>query len=244
MRLFQLDTALGLVIFTLSLFASLNFYQQVVDFERPDSPLEGIRAGQESYRFLGPDGCVGSFSTSLEEDKGYEFKAEGTLRLALDKTSLDAQLVGEAYFNSLGQLGGSVFNITIAENKITLGTTGVNPVEFRFKSSAEADGVAWSRKFPGPIELVKSQNGSYSLRHFALRQDTRGQATELIQKNIQGLLGLSIEEVDDRESLAACENINTALDLAPFMKLAEISAGLSPNSIGKDFFAQFIGEGS
>ena len=176
-----------------------------------EHPLE---EGVKEFSVFGPTGCVGKLSIALERSQGeMALKINATLRTSYQARPATLELGGDLAFNLIGQMGGGIVRLAIAEQNFTIGFEDINPIRVTFISPVL--GGKGRREFavPGPFELVPLSSGKYQVRYVPLGQ--RSTPLGGIAERYSQLLGLRIESGTTAAELCSKDD-RSALSLDSF----------------------------
>lgn len=138
------------------LFSSLGgvFYTyDLLEKEKLGTVAQGVVVPREasSMSMYQNDNCVGAIHTEWKTvPDGLELNMKGSINKT-DQISID----GQASFNPIGQLVGSVFKLTSNRVKLVIGSKGINKIELVLNGSIGGKDFKFTFPVQGPIELVK-----------------------------------------------------------------------------------------
>ena len=119
--------------------------------------INDIALGSKRYSIFQTDRCVGEARLDFAHpnDELWSLKVIGFVNVAkLGQANLEIELS----FNSLGQLGGSIFSGNIGDIKFRGGTLGVKPIRILLREPRK-----FEIPYRGPVLLQKRDNETYSV---------------------------------------------------------------------------------
>ena len=207
----SIDLIIGVAVVVVSGISSTYAYRSVVQSEKPPYTLtEQLKEGSHSYVIMSKETCVGKLTTDLRHQKAYEILVEGVLRASYGKQVIHAKVRSWAYFNPLGQLVQSKFAIESQDNKFSLKSSGVTPIEFTADLNVFDNKVEQDFTIDGPVLLNKIGEGTYQIEHPGLSSFSQGY-TGIISKPLQNELQLRF--VKEEEATSCAGDTMSRLDL-------------------------------
>lgn len=119
--------------------------------------VNNISLGEKSYSIFQGEKCVGEAKVNFSHpnDELWSLKLNGVVAIAkFGQANLEIELS----FNSLGQLGGSIFAGNIGDIKFRGGSLGVKPIRIILREPSRLE-----LPYRGPVLLQKNKNETYSV---------------------------------------------------------------------------------
>lgn len=148
-----------------SVLSNLAYTKMVNDEEARNAIINDLKIGDNHFSFLQGDGsCFGSTVLALhKEEHAFQIRVEGWLKFRIGSNIIQPAVKGEVNLNPLGQVGTSVFHITVGDLKFRLGTFNISPITVAFVHEVNGKEQIIQQNIPGPFELKESRNGGYLL---------------------------------------------------------------------------------
>jgi hypothetical protein len=126
------------------------------DFLTVGDHYYSIKAGQE---------CVGKISINVWQQKAAGIRLTGIVKATVNGAPIDAHISGEAYFNPLGQLSESSFNLIGEGFKGTVATSAIQPIALNLSFKANDIEKSFSKEIPGPLLIEEKSPGKLQLQY-------------------------------------------------------------------------------
>ncbi len=148
-----------------SVLSNLAYHKMVSDEEAHNAIINDLRIGENYFSFIQGDGsCFGSTILNLQkEEHTFQMKVNGWIKVRIGKNVIQPVVKGEITLNPLGQVGASVFYISIGDIKFRLGTFNISPITVAFVHEVDGKERIIQQNIPGPFELKEARNGGYLL---------------------------------------------------------------------------------
>ncbi|RMG44057.1 MAG: hypothetical protein D6719_02750 [Candidatus Dadabacteria bacterium] len=207
------DRLTAIAVFVISLIVTSYAYATLIREQRAISSLvHKLQPGHSSYIISSAEKCAGNFSLDFTPAREKSvLKVKGSLNVKLTEKTLLLPFSFEAVFNALGQLGGSILRVSIANIEIRAGTSEINPIKFSLSVSSDRANIRKEVVAPGPIELASEGPGSYSIRYSQLKLP----AYMLEQVERQPLIkSLKIKVYRSNKNHLDCNKYTGAIDIS------------------------------
>jgi hypothetical protein len=223
------DLAIAFLLLLCGVGGFLSAYALLLERNAAGFQFSNFGAGDTNYAIFGRGECIGGMSVNFKPDAEQpSLDVEGNLRVRVGNWHPNLRFTSEAYFNSVGQLGGSITRVYIDKNTLMLGTTGVAPLSIKIKGRLGPRKVEQEFEVEGPFELVKLGENSYRFKYEHLPRAARDQV-ELMEQPL--IKDLNIEVLETGEDDSACDSSGAELDLTQVISLLRSLTVSFQNSI-------------
>lgn len=187
-------------------------------------PLQDLQIGITRLNLLSNDQCIGhlEYTFARSDEDSYSITGGGKIWVAYQGNQVEFKLSIEAFFNKLGQLGGSVFQLVAGKNQALIGSSGTNPIEVALKFQLDgSDRVERRIQVPGPITLKRLSSGNFQV-HAQLLRSFGSTMKRIGDQPLLTALRLRTEPINERINCASGKVSGLALDpLVNMLKLLE-----------------------
>lgn len=199
----------------------------------PGDLLEGTSV----YTVQSRGRCAGflEFTLARTDSDNLEFEGSGSVLILLKdgEPPTDLNLAIQGAFNSLDQLGGSLIRLDWGENRLSVGTTEVNPITIRYRVKTGPIQRVHETTIPGPITIGKVENRSYEVRYAHLSNLDQLRIEPLASPILEELQ-LRVEQLD--EAPASClPKHRRAVDLTEFAESVRMLIAMA-EGVSQAFF--------
>lgn len=142
-------------------------YAQIVKLEAPKHSFEAdfLTVGDHHYLIKSDQSCIGKISINVWQQKATGIRVTGIVKAEANGAPIDAHISGEAYFNPLGQMSESSFNLTGEGFKGTVSTSAIQPISLNLSFKAHDIEKSFSKEIPGPLLIEEKSPGKLQLQY-------------------------------------------------------------------------------
>lgn len=164
------------------------------------STLGPLQRGNVTYRLVPRSlamtrKCFGELNVAFNPDlSDKQIAVSGFMRLSYRGAELTTDIRGEANFNPIGQLGGSLLSIKMNNTEMQVGTRNINPITLSLRTLGDAAKYNFRFAIPGPIELRRHTKDTYSLASPLFRPLT-STLTAADQSKLAGAFPLLVNDI-------------------------------------------------
>jgi hypothetical protein len=127
---------------------------------------ESISLGKREFSLYYQGQCLGVTSTEFKaEGQSHVLLGHGELWFRQNGRSLFPSIRFEVGFTELDQLGASVLELLLEDTRLTFGTTGIDPIQFKSRLKGKFGEELFEFLAPGPIFLVRQRNRKFGIRY-------------------------------------------------------------------------------
>lgn len=190
-----------------------------------DIPLPQIPTGIMHFEIVSNDKCIGFLHYSLNRGSdSLTVESKGVLRTKIFNQHSTISLSLEAYFNRVGQLGGSLIRVSSGAKRLSAGTSGINPMNIKLRASFGQAETLREFVIPGPVSITERSGGNYQVKYPFLESIDGAYETILDQPFLVSL-GLALRETESD----SCSSETEFLDLSAAVKAIQSLDAAIPN---------------
>lgn len=219
----------SIIIFLAALTTSIITYSTIsLEASGARTFVSGISEGEKDFAVLHKGACIGKISSSLSSQNSIlVMHASGTVNIAIGQNLFSPNLELQATFNSIGQLGGSLLKLSIDNSFISIGSSGIDPMNVKLRTKIDTSETQKNFSISGPVEMKRGNDGKYSVEYAQLSQ-MREHSDSLFGPALSFLSEISLKE--DTTLGERCSEVGQSkLDLSAQVNfLAVLASQLSP----------------
>lgn len=158
---------LALALFLTGSVVTVLAYAQIIKIEAPQHSFEAdfLTVGDHHFLIKAGQNCVGKISMNIWQQKATGIRVSGVVNATANGADIDAHISGEAYFNPLGQMSESSFNLIGEGFKGTISTSSIQPIALNLSFKANNIEKTFSKEIPGPLLIAETSPGKLELQY-------------------------------------------------------------------------------
>ncbi len=195
------DIVRAVIVFAVSSAIFLHFYSNLLDRDQASQSYYGSLSGEEVYyRIEQNSRCVGYLKVASFDQELLGLAISGNLRVDLNDRVARIELKGENFFNPLGQLVRTNYQIEESNSYLRFFTAGVEQIALTLSWQFGAQQVGrYNASFSGPVFFIQAGDGKFTLKTPWVFSPEYSD----ISRSFIARLGIGIREVSQSE--AKCE---------------------------------------
>ncbi|MCB0354177.1 MAG: hypothetical protein KDD64_11650 [Bdellovibrionales bacterium] len=160
---FQLIVSLSAALICFSI--TSRVYPSLLARERPPTPLDTLHLGEHFVNFFSRGQCFGALRFELSQGDNFELQGNARLLASFSGEARPFQVKLNSTFNSLGQLGGLLIQVTSGKDSLAFGLSDINPIRVRMTQRMNEKVWRFNTEIPGPVELLKNVDDTFRIQY-------------------------------------------------------------------------------